>query len=116
MSNTTAMITVSTIELPDAIQQAYADYKTARHYLLLAHRENAPADVKYLSKYAYARAAYREGRGLLIDYLALIAGCSERHVMHYAKKLLKIEATSDTYFTNNECSKIMSSMMDMSVA
>jgi len=116
MSTEMQIVTVSTVNLPDAIRQAYADYRTARHYLLLAHRDEAPAEVKTISKYAYARAAYREGRGLLIDYLALIADCSEEKIMHFAKKLLKIEATEDTFFSNNECSQIMSAMMDMSAA
>lgn len=116
MSNSMQIVTVSTVNLPDAIREAYADYKTARHWLLVVHRDDAPAEVKTISKYAYARAAYREGRGLLIDYLALIAGTSERHIMHYARKLLKIEPTEDTFFSNNECSQIMSAMMDMSAA
>lgn len=109
---TTALITISAISLPDAISEAYATRDQAFRFLIdnlpLLSEEQATA-----ARYAYARANYREGRGLFVDALALLNHTTVSKIEHFCQKLFRFEACEETYLTNQQCSQIMSAMMEM---
>lgn len=113
---TTAIITVSTTvpQMSDAMLNAYATRDEAFKFLT-RHAEalKANPEALHVARYAYARACYREGRGMFIDNLALLNDMSVSGVAHFVQKLFGFEPTADTYLTNGQCSKIMSHSMEM---
>lgn len=109
---TTAIIAVSSITLPEAIAEAYATRDQAFSYL----HDNLPfltAEQAAAARYAYARANYREGRGLFLDGLAMISQISKAQIAVYAKRFYGFEPCEDTYFTNQQASRIMSAALEM---
>ena len=112
-SMTTAItVTSATVKLPDAITFAYATRDEAFRFLHGNH-DRLTSDQKKLAQYAYVRASYREGRGLFVDQLAVLAETSVERIAHFAKKLLKTEAVDETWLTNDECSAVLCNMMEM---
>lgn len=112
MSTELTVTTARAIELPESIAYAYASKEEIVGFVK-EHLDEISDSQLRCAGYAYARALYRDGEMLSVRQLSILAETTVEKIQHFVRRLFKTEPAAETKLSNNQCSSILSVMMEM---